>query len=136
MTELPPKPSRARAAKGPAGPVALVGGGSGDPSLLVVRAAELLRSADLVVADERCAEALLAALEAGCTAPVGALAQVAEGDDGLELYLRGLVAAVDGTDAVRLSTTGPTSEAAAVGRRLAAELLDLGAADLMGVIRT
>ena len=76
--------------------------------------------------------ALLAALEAGCTAPVGALAQVAEGDDGLEVYLRGLVAAVDGTDAVRLSATGPTSEAAEVGRRLAAELLDLGAADLMG----
>jgi hydroxymethylbilane synthase len=77
--------------------------------------------------------ALLAALEAGCTAPVGALAQVAEADDGLEIYLRGLVAAVDGTDAVRLSATGPTTEAAEVGRRLAAELLDLGAADLMGV---
>jgi hydroxymethylbilane synthase len=76
--------------------------------------------------------ALLAALEAGCTAPVGALAQVAEGDDGPEIYLRGLVAAIDGTDAVRLSATGPTSEAVEVGRRLAAELLDLGAADLMG----
>ena len=76
---------------------------------------------------------LLAALEAGCTAPVGALAQVAEGDDGLEIYLRGLVAAVDGSDAVRLSATGPTSEAAEVGRRLAAELLDLGASHLMGV---
>ena len=75
---------------------------------------------------------MLAALEAGCTAPVGALAQVAEGEDGMEIYLRGLVAAVDGTDAVRLSATGPTSEAAEVGRRLAAELLDLGAADLMG----
>lgn len=79
--------------------------------------------------------ALLGALEAGCTAPVGALAEIAEGDDGDELYLRGLVAAVDGTDAVRLSATGPTSEAAEVGRRLAAELLDLGAADLMGVQR-
>jgi hydroxymethylbilane synthase len=79
--------------------------------------------------------AMLGALEAGCTAPVGALAQVAEGDDGFEIYLRGLVAAVDGTDAVRLSATGPTSEAAEVGRRLAAELLDLGAADLMGVTR-
>lgn len=76
--------------------------------------------------------ALLSALEAGCTAPVGALAQVAEGDEGPEIYLRGLVAAIDGTDAVRLSATGPTSEAAEVGRRLAAELLDLGAADLMG----
>jgi hydroxymethylbilane synthase len=101
-----------------------------DPALV-----ELLGALDH--ADTRTAvvaeRALLAALEAGCTAPVGALAQVAEGDDGLELYLRGLVAAVDGTDAVRLSATGPTSEAAEVGRRLAAELLDLGAADLMGV---
>jgi hydroxymethylbilane synthase len=79
--------------------------------------------------------ALLAALEAGCTAPVGALAEVAEGDDGSELFLRGLVAAVDGTDVVRLSATGPTSDAWGVGSRLAAELLDLGAADLMGVTR-
>ena len=50
--------SKTTAAK-PAGSVALVGGGSGDPSLLVVRAAELLRAADLVLVDERCAEALL-----------------------------------------------------------------------------
>jgi uroporphyrinogen III methyltransferase/synthase len=46
--------------KRPAGAVALVGGGSGDPSLLVARAVEVLRAADLVVADERCADALLA----------------------------------------------------------------------------
>jgi hydroxymethylbilane synthase len=96
--------------------------------------------ATLEDADSRTAvtaeRALLSALEGGCTAPVAALAQVAEGDDGPELYLRGLVAAVDGTDAVRLSATGPTSEAEKVGRRLAAELLDLGAADLMGGTRT
>jgi len=75
--------------------------------------------------------ALLAALEAGCTAPVGALAEVAEGDDGPELSLRGLVAALDGTDVVRLSATGPTTDGAGVGRRLAAELLELGAGSLM-----
>ena len=75
--------------------------------------------------------ALLAALEAGCTAPVGALADVAEGDEGLELSLRGLVAALDGSDVVRLSATGSTTDAAGVGRRLAAELLDLGADKLM-----
>ena len=90
------------------------------------------RSRTTVVAER----ALLAALEGGCTAPIGAMAEVAEGDSGPEIYLRGLVAAADGTDAVRLSATGPTSEAVEVGRRLAAELLDLGAADLMGVIRT
>ena len=75
---------------------------------------------------------LLAALEGGCSAPVGALADVVEGDDGAEIYLRGLVAALDGTQAVRLSATGPMSGPEEVGQRLAAELLDLGAADLMG----
>jgi hydroxymethylbilane synthase len=63
---------------------------------------------------------------------VGALADVALGDDGPELFLRGLVAALDGSDAVRLSATGPTHDAEGVGQRLAAELLELGAADLMG----
>jgi hydroxymethylbilane synthase len=105
---------------------------AGDDELL-----ELLASLD--DPDTRAAvdaeRALLAALEAGCTAPVGAMAEVAEGDDGSELFLRGLVAAVDGTDVVRLSATGPTSDAKGVGTRLAAELLDLGAADLMGVTR-
>ena len=105
---------------------------SDDTDLLELLAALEHPDSRLAVTAER---ALLAALEAGCSAPVGALAQVAEGDHGDEIYLRGLVAAVDGTDAVRLSATGPTSEAAEVGRRLAAELLDLGAADLMGVQR-
>ncbi|MCU1623668.1 MAG: hemC [Frankiales bacterium] len=75
--------------------------------------------------------ALLRALEAGCSAPVAAMAEVAEGDDGPEVFLRGLVAALDGSDTVRLSATGPTHDAAGVGERLAAELLDLGAAQLM-----
>lgn len=74
---------------------------------------------------------LLAALEAGCSAPVGALAEVAEDDDGLEVFLRGVVAALDGSDVMRLSATGPAHQARDVGQRLAAELLDLGAADLL-----
>jgi hydroxymethylbilane synthase len=79
--------------------------------------------------------ALLAALEAGCSAPVGAMAEVADGDAGPEVYLRGLVAALDGSDVVRLSATGPAHDATGVGRRLAAELLDLGVADLMSTSR-
>ena len=75
---------------------------------------------------------LLAGLEAGCTAPVGAFAEVAEGDDGLEIYLRGVVVSTDGRRDLRLSATGPYDDAEAVGRRLAADLLDAGAADLMG----
>jgi hydroxymethylbilane synthase len=75
---------------------------------------------------------LLSALEAGCTAPVGALAELAEGDRGPELWLRGVVAAVDGSDDVRLSAAGDPGHAADLGRRLADEMLSLGAAHLMG----
>jgi hydroxymethylbilane synthase len=75
--------------------------------------------------------ALLAALEAGCSAPVGALAEIAEGDSGTEVFLRGSVTAVDGSDAVRLSATGPTTDAEEVGRRLAADLLADGADQMM-----
>ena len=73
----------------------------------------------------------LAALEAGCSAPVAAYAEVAEGEAGPELFLRASVTALDGSDAVRGSITGPLGEAAALGRELAAELLDRGAAALM-----
>ena len=64
---------------------------------------------------------LLAALEAGCSAPVGALADVVSGDGGDELWLRAVVAS--GESLVRLSATGSPSDPAAVGERLAAELL-------------
>jgi len=77
---------------------------------------------------------LLGALEAGCSAPVGGLAFVAEGEDGMELYLRGSVTAIDGSAAVRLSVSGSVTGAEEVGRRLAADLLADGAADLMGAL--
>jgi hydroxymethylbilane synthase len=77
---------------------------------------------------------LLAALEAGCTAPVGALADVALGDDGDELYLRAIVAAADGTRVLRLSATAPLADGERLGHRLAADLLDAGAAGLIGEI--
>jgi hydroxymethylbilane synthase len=94
---------------------------------------ELLAGLDHVdtrsaVAAER---ALLEALEAGCSAPVGALAEIAEGDSGPEVFLRGSVTAADGSDAVRLSATGPTTDAEDVGHRLAAELLADGADQMM-----
>ena len=75
----------------------------------------------------------LAALEAGCSAPVAAYAEVADGENGPELFLRASVTAIDGSDAVRGSATGPLLEAAALGRALATELLDRGAAELMAV---
>lgn len=75
---------------------------------------------------------LLAALEAGCTAPVGAYAEAAEGDDGLELYLRAVVVSLDGTESIRKSATGPLTAAEWIGRDLAADLLDDGAGALVG----
>jgi hydroxymethylbilane synthase len=77
---------------------------------------------------------LLGHLEAGCSAPVGALADVAIDEDGTgEIYLRAVVADVDGGRAIRLSTTGALQEAEGIGHRLAEDLLVAGAADLIGV---
>ncbi len=78
---------------------------------------------------------VLAALEAGCSAPVAAYAELAEGDDGPELYLRASVTALDGSDGVRGSATGPVGDAERLGRGLAADLLDRGAAELMAASR-
>jgi hydroxymethylbilane synthase len=75
--------------------------------------------------------ALLRTLEAGCLAPIGALAEVAEGDEGPEMWLRAVVAAPDGSSLVRLSAVGTTTDAAALGNSLARELLTEGAASLM-----
>jgi len=66
---------------------------------------------------------LLAALEAGCSAPVGGYAAGADG-----LRLRAIVVAADGETALRASASGPSDEAEHLGRSVAAELLRRGAA--------
>lgn len=75
---------------------------------------------------------LLAELEAGCTAPIGAYAEAAEGDEGLELYLRAVVVSPDGAVSIRKSATGPLGGAEQLGRDLAAELLSDGAGAVVG----
>ena len=77
--------------------------------------------------------ALLAELEAGCSAPIAALAEVAEGDEGPEIYLRGAVFSPDGGFALRLSRTGTLADAAEVGRALARDLREEGADNALGV---
>jgi hydroxymethylbilane synthase len=75
--------------------------------------------------------ALLAGLEAGCSAPVGALADVV-GDlsyDGRvvpRLSLRGVVATVGG-DLLRSSAIGDLTDAEELGRHVAVQLLGVGA---------
>ncbi|HXR42692.1 MAG TPA: hydroxymethylbilane synthase [Acidothermaceae bacterium] len=78
------------------------------------------------VAAER---ALLADLEAGCTAPVGALATF---DGTSHLQLVAAVVSVDGATAIRRSSSGPAADAEDIGRRLAADLLAAGAGDVIG----
>jgi hydroxymethylbilane synthase len=103
------------------------------------RADDVNLVADLRVAldDERtraavtAERAVLATLEAGCSAPVGALAEVAEGDDGDELWLRAVALSADGGVAVRRSATGSPADAEKVGRALAEEMLADGAASLV-----
>ncbi|AFN64347.1 Porphobilinogen deaminase (HemC) [Mycobacteroides abscessus subsp. abscessus] len=97
--------------------------------------------AELDHADTRAAvtaeRALLAELEAGCTAPVGAIAEVVESIDEEgrvfdELSLRGCAAALDGSDVIRASGIGTPDRAAELGLAVARELLDLGARALIG----
>ena len=75
---------------------------------------------------------LLAGLEAGCTAPVGALAEIALGEDREELWLRAVAASPDGARVVRMSITGEPERAAELGRELARQMLDAGADALVG----
>jgi hydroxymethylbilane synthase len=75
--------------------------------------------------------ALLAELEAGCSAPVGALAEVAEGDLGDELWVRAVALSPDGALSVRRSASGPLDDPVGLGQKLAAEMLAEGAAELI-----
>ncbi|MCP2252890.1 hydroxymethylbilane synthase [Prauserella aidingensis] len=82
--------------------------------------------------------AVLATLEAGCSAPVGALADVVEDLDSEgrvvdRLSLRGIAATgVDGdsVDILKASAIAEPKDADELGRGVAAELLDLGAGAL------
>ncbi len=74
---------------------------------------------------------LLSELEAGCAAPVGALAEVAEGDLGDELWIRAVALSLDGALSVRRSASGPLDDAVGLGQKVAAEMLAEGAAELI-----
>jgi len=76
--------------------------------------------------------AVLATLEGGCAAPIGTLAEVVEGDDGDELWVRAVALSLDGARAVRMSASGDPADAVGVGTRLAKEMLAEGAGTLAG----
>jgi hydroxymethylbilane synthase len=72
--------------------------------------------------------ALVEGLGGGCQTPIGALASP-KGDDTIELVAA--VVATDGTRAVRASATAPLSDAQILGARVAAELLQDGAGEIL-----
>ena len=74
---------------------------------------------------------LLATLEAGCSAPVGALATVSETGGEVLVHLTGAVVCSDGRSQVRKSVTGSAGDAVDVGRSLADDLLAAGASGLL-----
>jgi hydroxymethylbilane synthase len=69
--------------------------------------------------------AVLATLGGGCQVPLGAHATVSP--DGQTLRLRAVVAALDGTRAVRVEREGPATRPVALGRAVARDLLRGGA---------
>ena len=83
---------------------------------------------------------MMATLEGGCSAPVGALAEIVEDLDAdgkvvERISLRGTAAFEDengAVDMVRASALADKHEAVQLGKDLAAELLDLGAGALFG----
>jgi hydroxymethylbilane synthase len=71
--------------------------------------------------------ALLARLGGGCQVPIGARARVVDED----LSLIGVVASPDGSRLCRGETSGPARQAIDVGQRLADQLINQGAAQLI-----
>ncbi len=80
------------------------------------------------VAAER---SMLALLHAGCSAPVGAWGRI----EGTELVLDGLVANLEGTQVLRASAHGEAASGDALGRTVAEQLLEQGAAAIVEAAR-
>lgn len=74
--------------------------------------------------------AVLATLEGGCSAPIGALAEIVEGDEDEELWVRSVALSPDGGLSVRMSAAGDPTDAVGVGTRLAEGMLADGAGRL------
>jgi hydroxymethylbilane synthase len=72
--------------------------------------------------------ALVTALGGGCQMPIGAIAQPVAGSD---LELHAVVASLDGARVIRYKRVGPRTNAAALGREVAEQLLQQGAADIL-----
>ena len=96
-----------------------------DPELAALLEAVTDQASMAAVTAER---SLLEALEAGCSAPIGAYAAGTE-----QLRMRAAVMSTDGRRVLRAHGSAPGADAWQLGRDLAAELLRSGASDLISV---
>jgi hydroxymethylbilane synthase len=94
-----------------------------EPELTALLRAVTDQASEAAVTAER---SLLEALEAGCSAPIGAYA-----DGGGQLRMRAAVMSPDGSRVLRAHGGAPAARAGQLGRDLAAELLRAGAAELV-----
>lgn len=78
----------------------------------------------------RAERSLLGELEGGCQVPIGGHARIT----GKTVELSGLVASLDGRQLFRAVRTAPLEEAELLGKRVAAELLELGARKILDEI--
>ncbi len=101
-----------------------------EPELAALLAAVSDRASLAAVTAER---SLLEALEAGCSAPIGAYAAVAPPGQHVQLRMRAAVISTDGSRVLRTHGSAPGADAWQLGRDLAAELLRSGACDLIAV---
>ena len=97
----------------------------GEPELAALLGAVCDRASLAAVTAER---SLLEALQAGCSAPIGAYAAAAG-----QLLMQAAVMSADGRRALRAHGTAPAADARRLGRDIAAELLRAGASDLISV---
>ena len=74
--------------------------------------------------------AVLASLGGGCQVPIGAYATVSNGD----IHLRAIVVSPDGTQIIRKHASGPSSDAAIIGRAIGDELLSAGGRAILDAV--
>ena len=98
---------------------------AGEPELADLLQAVTDQASVAAVTAER---SLLEALEAGCSAPIGAYAAGAD-----QLLMRAAVMSPDGSRALRAHGAAPGADAWQLGRDLAEQLLRSGASDLISV---
>jgi hydroxymethylbilane synthase len=85
----------------------------------------------LARAAAECERGFLEALGGGCQVPAGALAQAVGG----QVVIEGIIASPDGIHVYRGDHQGRKSSAAAVGKRLAVDLLDQGGDRIVAKVR-